>query len=114
MSIGSRRKQWKAYARETRELETDYGTDQGGKVKRIPTLDGWRGLAVLIVQLFHYQLYFMHYFLTYSPAWIGEHGVNIFFVVSGYLITATLLRRDKIDFKRFYVRRFFRLMPAAW
>ena len=45
---------------------------------------------------------------------LGQHGVQIFFVLSGYLITANLLAEDRIHLGRFYVRRIFRLMPAAW
>jgi peptidoglycan/LPS O-acetylase OafA/YrhL len=44
----------------------------------------------------------------------GRHGVGVFFVLSGYLITSRLLREEKINLARFYVRRFFRLMPVAW
>lgn len=81
---------------------------------RIPTLDGWRGMAVLVVLIYHYELYFNHSLMLHRSAWFGEHGVTIFFVVSGFLITTTLLRAERIDIRRFYVRRFFRLMPAAW
>lgn len=42
----------------------------------------------------------------------GMHGVAIFFVLSGYLISSRLLEDNNL--KSFYVRRFFRLMPAAW
>ena len=35
-------------------------------------------------------------------------------MLSGYLITARLLQEDRIDLRRFYLRRFFRLMPCAW
>jgi peptidoglycan/LPS O-acetylase OafA/YrhL len=79
---------------------------------RIPTLDGWRGVAVLLVLLFHYQIFLYHRFLLSPAAWFGEHGVSIFFVASGFLITTNLLRKN--DLRRFYIRRFFRLMPAAW
>jgi peptidoglycan/LPS O-acetylase OafA/YrhL len=43
----------------------------------------------------------------------GPLGVTIFFVLSGFLITSRLIE-GPIDLKRFYIRRFFRLMPAAW
>lgn len=79
---------------------------------RISTLDGWRGIAVLLVLLFHFELYFFHRFLNHPAAWCGEHGVTIFFVISGFLVTSNLFRNA--DLKRFYVRRFFRIMPAAW
>lgn len=38
----------------------------------------------------------------------------MFFVLSGYLITTRLLSEEKTDLRRFYVRRFFRLMPCVW
>ena len=44
----------------------------------------------------------------------GQHGVTLFFVLSGYLITSRLLCENKIALPAFYVRRFFRLMPVAW
>lgn len=43
----------------------------------------------------------------------GLHGVLIFFVLSGFLIT-TNLTKGNFDLKRFYIRRFFRLMPVVW
>ena len=43
----------------------------------------------------------------------GRHGVTIFFVLSGFLITTGLLA-EPVNLKRFYIRRFFRLMPSAW
>jgi peptidoglycan/LPS O-acetylase OafA/YrhL len=83
--------------------------------KRIPTLDGWRALAVFMVLLSHFQPGYRGH-VIWGMQWLnlGQHGVQIFFVLSGYLITANLLREEKIKLGRFYVRRFFRLMPAAW
>jgi peptidoglycan/LPS O-acetylase OafA/YrhL len=82
--------------------------------RRIPTLDGWRGIAILMVMVAHFLPGYLGH-----PRWeqwvnLGQHGVQIFFVLSGYLITTNLLREPKIHLGRFYVRRFFRLMPAAW
>ena len=81
-------------------------------MNRIPTLDGWRGIAIALVLFDHTQAAL---FGRYMRPWMqtGQHGVTIFFVLSGYLITSKLLE-GPIDLKRFYVRRFFRLMPAAW
>ena len=77
------------------------------KMHRIPTLDGWRAIAITMVIAQHYGL-----------AEIGRHGVGIFFVLSGYLITTNLIREREhngaIDLRSFYIRRFFRLMPCAW
>lgn len=81
---------------------------------RIPTLDGWRGIAILMVLLAHLQRAYLHSYLL-NERWLdmGQHGVTVFFVLSGYLITTGLLANDKISLKQFYVRRFFRIMPAV-
>lgn len=82
---------------------------------RIPTLDGWRGIAILMVLTAHLQRSLLgHLFGGISWLDLGQHGVTIFFVLSGYLITSRLLCEDRIDLKAFYLRRFFRLMPCAW
>ncbi|MCX7620230.1 MAG: acyltransferase, partial [Acidimicrobiales bacterium] len=73
-----------------------------------PGLDGLRGLAVLVVLLFH---------SGFSWAKGGFLGVSSFFTLSGFLITALLLAERRatgaIDLKAFWIRRFRRLMPAA-
>jgi peptidoglycan/LPS O-acetylase OafA/YrhL len=83
-----------------------------GVGKRIPTLDGWRGVAILLVLFDHIQ----HSVLNgYAKPWlqVGGHGVTIFLVLSGFLIT-TKLSEGPINLRSFYTRRLFRLMPAAW
>ncbi len=75
----------------------------------LPGLDGLRALAVIAVLLYHAGL-----------AWMpgGFLGVEVFFVISGYLITALLLaewrQRGKIDLKAFWMRRARRLLPALY
>jgi len=81
-------------------------------MNRIPTLDGWRGIAILIVLADHLQLAANGHYATPWTA-IGQHGVTIFFVLSGFLITSKLTE-NPIDLRSFYTKRFFRLMPAAW
>lgn len=78
----------------------------------IPTLDGWRGIAILMV-LFDHITYAVA--RRYPHAWMrtGVHGVTLFFVLSGFLITSNLLSQER-SLKKFYIRRFFRLMPVAW
>lgn len=72
----------------------------------IPALDGLRAIAVTLVVAHH----------AVTPlAPRGYAGVDVFFVISGYLITAILLREidrnRSIRFGRFYLRRFIRLYP---
>ena len=83
-------------------------------MNRIPTLDGWRGVAILLVIVSHLQTSLLgHLYCGYSWMDVGQHGVEIFFILSGYLITTLLLEEEKINLKRFYLRRFFRLEQTA-
>ncbi|HEY8537690.1 MAG TPA: acyltransferase family protein [Steroidobacteraceae bacterium] len=69
-------------------------------------VDGLRGIAILAVIAFHA-------FPTYFPG--GYVGVDVFFVVSGYLISSILLRnleRSTFTFSQFYARRIRRIFPA--
>jgi peptidoglycan/LPS O-acetylase OafA/YrhL len=74
---------------------------------RIASLDGLRGFSIILVLVFHS-------FIPYSQG--GFIGVDIFFVLSGFLITHLLLEEYKakntINFKNFYMRRVLRLAPA--
>jgi peptidoglycan/LPS O-acetylase OafA/YrhL len=87
------------------------------RMQRIPTLDGWRGVAILLVLLDHFMP-----FRRGQPLapWLclGQHGVTVFFVLSGYLITKKLAEEysqtGRVGFQRFYVQRIRRLMPCAW
>ena len=94
--------------------EAHDATIRAERSERIPTLDGWRGIAVFMVMLSHLLAGYLGHPRLGQWFNLGQHGVQIFFVLSGYLITGNLLREDKIHLGRFYVRRFFRLMPAAW
>jgi peptidoglycan/LPS O-acetylase OafA/YrhL len=72
-----------------------------------PALDGLRGIAVLMVMAHH----------GYVPGFRGGSiGVDIFFVLSGFLITSLLLEEwdstEGISFGKFYLRRALRLLPA--
>jgi peptidoglycan/LPS O-acetylase OafA/YrhL len=84
----------------------------------IPSLDGWRSIAILGVLFAHdsarsigpVSLSFLHRF--------GGDGVPLFFAISGILICTRLLEEEsrvgRIDLKGFYIRRAFRIQPAAW
>jgi peptidoglycan/LPS O-acetylase OafA/YrhL len=85
---------------------------------RVLALDGIRGLALLMVMFFHLG---MHCFtvevvgkLPSKVFLIGASGVELFFVLSGFLITGILLDQKRTPsryFSRFYVRRCFRIFP---
>jgi len=81
--------------------------DSGGKLYRAD-IEGLRGIAVLLVVAFHCGL------AGFAGGFIG---VDVFFVLSGYLITGLLVAEidssDRIDLLRFYARRARRLLPAS-
>ncbi|MBL0272153.1 MAG: acyltransferase [Chitinophagaceae bacterium] len=74
-----------------------------------PSLDGLRGVAILLVVFLH-NFGFMNYFF------FGWLGVDLFFVLSGFLITDILLKTlDKPNFLRnFYMRRILRIFPLFY
>src|SRR5262249_4669100 len=76
----------------------------------IPTLDGWRAVAILLVIGDHLVTA-----AAGSPSGrttlAGQLGVNIFFGLSGFLITSRLLAERTISLRRFYLRRVFRILP---
>ncbi len=85
----------------------------------IPTLDGWRGAAVLGVILYHGRSeLFTHVSLFQRLATHGNLGVDLFFAISGFLICGLLLEEHRsthtIDLRRFYLRRCFRILPAYY
>ncbi|WP_282016104.1 acyltransferase family protein [Marinifilum flexuosum] len=81
---------------------------------RLHGLDHLRAIAIILVMIFHYG--------RGIPDWlepikrIGWTGVDLFFVLSGYLIGFQLLKEfkgnSKINLKRFYMKRLFRIVPA--
>lgn len=90
-------------------------SDETVRFQHFPALDGFRAIAILTV---------MYYHLSYLVPGLGFFadggylGVDIFFVLSGFLITSILLKEHgrfgKIDLKNFFIRRFLRLAPALW
>lgn len=95
------------------------------------SIDGIRALSILLVLVYHTFLVFHlshptenitsmlnELGLGWAWAWNGDKGVDVFFVMSGFLITGILLRQvrkvGKIDLKNFYWRRYLRLTPAYY
>ncbi len=79
----------------------------------IPELQGLRGIAVLLVVIYHCHPR-LEGTWTYSASLWGWTGVNLFFVLSGFLITSILLasRNQKNYFRNFYGRRALRIWPV--
>lgn len=78
---------------------------------RFDALDSWRGIAALVVALFHFQA--QGYFYDLPIIRHGNLAVPFFFVLSGFVITHAYRRNlnDRGDGIRFVVRRFGRLYP---
>lgn len=78
------------------------------RLRQVKALDGVRGLAVLAVVIYHF-------FGDILPG--GYLGVDMFFVLSGFLITSLLVREfrvnGRISLRDFWLRRFRRILPAA-
>jgi peptidoglycan/LPS O-acetylase OafA/YrhL len=95
-----------------------YGSEGAVTAHRLNGLDHLRALAIAYVFIYHYAVLFQH------PAWLppiagfGWSGVDLFFVLSGYLIGGQLLGRvasgRRLSIKDFYLQRFLRIMPAYW
>ncbi len=86
-------------------------------MKRIPTLDGWRAVAIAAVVIHHLARWFYQQESAYelSVTRFGAFGVDVFFGISGLLITKLLLeefrRNGAFNLRGFYIRRAFRILP---
>ncbi|MFO0555598.1 MAG: acyltransferase [Polyangiaceae bacterium] len=86
---------------------------------RIPCLDGIRAVSILMVLLAHLNGT-RHFPKLYLDRWLelGNFGVRVFFVISGYLITSLLMKEYEktrtISLPQFYFRRTFRIFPAFY
>ncbi len=79
----------------------------------LPALDGVRAIAAIMVMLFHYGSGSPHAAILH----LGQTGVDLFFVLSGFLITFILLQAKRGDWgeiKRFYIRRTLRIFPLYY
>lgn len=87
---------------------------QPAKQGYLPSLDGWRAVSILCVVLSHDD----PSRALHGPQSIGAMGVYIFFAISGVLMAWRIQKDEakagRFDVRSFYVRRFFRIQPAAW
>src|SRR6516225_8170339 len=84
---------------------------------RIPSLDGVRAIAILLVLYSHASIPgHSAYLLAAIKGRCGFLGVQVFFVLSGFLITALILREiartGRVSRSGFYLRRALRILPA--
>jgi peptidoglycan/LPS O-acetylase OafA/YrhL len=84
--------------------------------KIYPGLNGLRGVSIIMVVLHHFILQYNGYYQ--NVLFIGYLGVDIFFVISGFLITTLCIKEkvktNTISLKKFYIRRAFRILPVAY
>lgn len=91
------------------------------KQAHFPSLDGLRAVSIIIVIIFHIFIALGHVSATFASPLnfnFADLGVQIFFVISGFLITTLLLKekvsKGDINLKHFYIRRAFRILPVAF
>ena len=88
-------------------------------MKRLPSLDGLRAIAIGLVLIEHLRGTAGFAALTvFDDIELGRLGVRIFFVISGFLITSLLVQESRatgrVDLWGFYLRRAFRIFPAFY
>lgn len=107
----------------TKVLPVDQATGLPMKVpdahvqrSHIPALDGVRGLAVIMVMVFHFYQYTSPEGASTIFTGLGRTGVDLFFVLSGFLITSILIETKGSNgfLHKFYMRRILRIFPLYY
>lgn len=88
------------------------------RIGYLPSLDGWRAVAVLGVLLTHDRTITLWGHSDAAWKGFGGFGVELFFAISGFLITTRILEEESLvgrfDVRRFYIRRLCRIQPASF
>ena len=96
------------------------------KEKKLPSLNGLRAISIFLVLFDHLQIKYYIFSETLPKYFLpiryfledGHLGVNVFFVISGFLITTLLLKEEQknktVSLKKFYIRRTLRIFPAYY
>lgn len=120
----SRRKSWKLLEKKDSRLMYTDG-HSGSKIEtRIRELDGWRAFSVILVVL-HHLAGFQHHRVVSRLApldhvirFAGPLGVDIFFVISGFVICRIFINEEQnygtVSLRAFYCRRLFRILPPFY
>jgi peptidoglycan/LPS O-acetylase OafA/YrhL len=113
--LGAWKTQWHAWCCQAKVTQTNSATVP----TRLPSLDGWRALSILLV-LGEHEKFVTGFPKNLSPAFQAvfesKMGVRFFFVISGFLISWLLLQEwntnHNISLRNFYVRRALRILPV--
>lgn len=83
-------------------------------MNRNDTIDAFRGVAIIAVVLYHYLVRWAPELGVAAVPWVevGRLGVELFFVISGLVITMTLVKTESLA--QFALHRFARIVPALW
>ncbi len=87
--------------------------------RRLPELDLLRAAAIILVMLFHFAGSYSLPKNSYAVRFFfwGKHGVDLFFVLSGFLIGGQIIEeglRSQFSFTTFYIKRFWRIFPPYY
>jgi len=121
----------KAEVREAFSFRENFRSIYQRRASNYASLDGIRALSIILVLVFH--TFFVYEVvhptqtvdslinelgLAWAWAWNGDKGVDVFFVMSGFLISGILFKQitknGQIDLRNFYIRRYLRLTPAYY